>query len=104
MKFLQSKMSQTENISTSPLTSVTTECEENNASNDITNNEATRRRWEEREELRDERGETIATNNEASERGNEAVEELQDKSREVVNYIYLYYRNQMTNKYKIEEK
>ena len=46
----------------------------------------------------------ILYNNEAYERGNKAVEELQDSSKEVVQDIYLYYRNQIANKYKIEEK
>ena len=67
------------------------------------NSEATEQRGE-GEELRDEGGEIIATNNEASERGNEAVEELQGESKEVVHEIHLYYKTQMTNKHKIEEK
>ena len=44
MKFLQSKKSQTENTSTPPVTSVTTESEENYDSNNEMNSEATEQR------------------------------------------------------------
>ena len=67
------------------------------------NSETTEQRGE-AEELRDEGGEMIATNNEESVQRSETVEELQDESKEVVQDIHLYYKNQMTNKHKIEKK
>ena len=70
-----------------------------------TNNEESVQRSETVDELQDESKKTVqAANNEVSELGSKAVEELQDESKEVVQDIHLYYKNQMTNKHKIEKK